>query len=321
MLLDALDPELARALAGSAPRDFAGIGIEGVRKNAAARRLAARQARTPDAQVTMADTATDAGTPLRIYRPALAESAGDGGAPRPVVLWFHGGGYILGGFEDNAELLEGFVVDTGCVAISVEYRLAPEHPFPAALDDARDALDWVIAQGELLGVDTARVAVAGGSAGAGLAACLALLTRDEGVHQLAFQLLMYPMLDDRATSVSSNMPTVAWTKAENDVSVKAYLGADRVASEVSPYAMAARASSVAGLPRTALLVGELDLFRDDIVAFASRLHAAGVSTELQVFAGLPHGPDSFAPEAAITRRFIRAVRDAFAAGIGVDHAC
>jgi acetyl esterase/lipase len=309
MLIDALDPELAAALKGSRPRDFAGLGIEGVRANAAERRRSAREARTPDPRVVMSDQVTESGIPVRIYRPVETRLG-----PGPAVLWFHGGGFILGGFEDNADLLEGFVVDTGCVAVSVEYRLAPEHPFPAAIDDAYLALQWLSAHAAELGVDPRRIAVAGGSAGGGLASCVALRARDSGQPHVALQLLMYPMLDDRATTTSSQMHTVGWTKGENDIAIEAYLGPESERDSLA-YAAAARAETLVGSPRTALLVGELDLFRDDVIAFASRLYEAGVSTDLRVVAGMPHTPDSFAPGAQLTKRFIGAVRDAFAVGI------
>ena len=134
MLVNFLDPELGAALAGTAPRDFAGLGIEGVRTNAAARRAAARVARLPDPRVVMAEHSTPGGVKLRRYEPAGSMPETLTANDRPVVIWFHGGGYMLGGYEDNAELLEGFVIDTGCVAISVEYRLAPEHPYPVLYD-------------------------------------------------------------------------------------------------------------------------------------------------------------------------------------------
>jgi acetyl esterase/lipase len=314
MSLHHLDPELGDALAGTPPRDFAGLGISGVRAGSAERRQAARAARTPDPRVAVHDVATDRGVPIRMYQPAAHTGPADEGwRDRPAVLWFHGGGYMIGGFEDNADLLEAFVVDTGCVALSVEYRLAPEHPYPAALDDAYDALDWARRNAAPLGIDQTRMSVAGASAGGGLAACLSIKARDLGEPTISFQLLVYPLLDDRQTTTSATMPTVFWTKVENDIALDAYLGDDR--SAVPPYAMAARADSLAGLPRTAMFVGELDLFRDDIIAFGQRLMAEGVSTDLRVIAGMPHAPENFAPTAAISRRFVAALREAFAVGI------
>ncbi len=309
--VDRLDPELAAVLAGIGPRDFAGLGIGGVRENARVKRAAARATRLANPRVAMSDV-TDGPVLLREYR--LADD--DRSALRPAVLWFHGGGYVLGGYEDNADLLEGFVVDTGCVAYSVEYRLAPEHPFPAALDDAIAAIDYVTFNSAQLGVDMSRIALAGGSAGGGLAACAALRCRDRGGPRIGLQVLMYPLLDDRAITPSTQLDTVVWTKEENLIALRAYLGGAYPDVDVAPYAIAARADDLTGSPRTAIVVGELDLFRDDAIAYAGRLYAADVSVELVIFPGAPHGLDSVAPTAAITERFVAAVRSAFAAGIG-----
>ncbi len=266
----------------------------------------------------MAECSTPGGVKLRCYEAAGSTPETLDANDRPAVVWFHGGGYMLGGYEDNADLLEGFVIDTGCVAISVEYRLAPEHPYPAALDDAYEALCFVHDTAADHAIDPARIAVAGGSAGGGLAACLALLSRDNDTVPVAFQLLIYPLLDDRATSTSAKMDTIVWTKPENAVGLTAYLGRDVGTDRVPQYAMAARAESLVGLPRTALFVGELDLFRDDVIAYASRLYSAGVSTDLRVVAGMPHAADGFAPDAAITKRFVGEIRSAFAAGINAS---
>lgn len=230
------------------------------------------------------------GLPLRVFTPS-----GDG--PHPAIYWLHGGGMIAGSVELDSAYCASLSVRTGAVVAAVDYRLAPEHPFPAPLDDALAGLQWLFASAVDLGVDRERVAVAGSSAGGGLAAGLALLNRDQDRLPLAFLYLMYPMLDPSHSSGSarefSGIPT--WNRAHSEFAWSCYLGSGGPAS---PYAAPALAEDLAGFPPVLLQTGELDLFRDEDISFGMRLLQAGVSTELHVYPGAYHGfelncPDSF----------------------------
>jgi acetyl esterase/lipase len=218
----------------------------------------------------------------------------------------HGGGHVLGAPEQDDPLLDGLVARTGCVALAVDWRRAPEHPYPAALHDCYAVLRAVA--GGLLGVDAdpARVVVAGASSGGGVAAGLALLARDRGEHALAGQLLVYPMLDDRELTVSSRTVTDrrVWNHESNRTGWSAYLGS-LADGDVPAYAAPARATDLSGLPPAWIATTELDLFRDEDVDYARRLLEARVATELHVYPGGVHGFDLFAPEAVLTRRFCR----------------
>jgi acetyl esterase/lipase len=191
------------------------------------------------------------------------------------------------------------------VVASVEYRLAPEHPFPAPVEDCYAALKWLVAQSTKLGVNTARIAIGGASAGGGLAAGLAVLARDRAEVEVAFQLLIYPMIDDRTiTPASATVPdTFVWTRENNLMGWRAYLGREPGGTDVSPYAAAARTTDLRGLPPAYIPVGDLDLFLDENMTYAQRLLAAGVPTELHVYPGAFHGFNGFVPNAEISRRF------------------
>jgi acetyl esterase/lipase len=239
------------------------------------------------------------GVPLRVHRPRGAVGA------RPCLLWLHGGGFVMGDCRMDDPELARWAEELGCVAVSVGYRLAPEHPYPAALDDAYAALRWVAANAGRLGVDPARIGVGGGSAGAGLAAALALLARDRGGPPLAFQYLDAPALDDRMATPSSGWEDASiWPAAANRFAWRAYLGAR--SGDVPAYAAPARADDLAGLPPAFVSVGGSDGFVDEDVAYAARLMRAGVPTELHVYPGAPHGFRL----AAGTRLAERAGRDA-----------
>jgi len=223
----------------------------------------------------------------------------------PALLWIHGGGYVLGSVERD-DLLAKHLARVGqCVVASVEYRLAPEHPFPAPVEDCYAALKWLSAQSAELGVHTSRIAIGGASAGGGLAAGLALLTRDRAEVEVAFQLLIYPMIDDRNIApASETVPdTFVWTRENNRMGWRAYLGREPGGADVSPYAAAARATDLTGLPPAYIPVGDLDLFLDENITYAQRLLAASVPTELHVYPGAFHGFNGFVPSAEISRRF------------------
>lgn len=234
--------------------------------------------------------------PLYIYRP------GPSAAPAPCILHIHGGGFVLGAPKDLEGLHRSLCADLRCLIVSVDYRLAPETPFPGAIEDCYAALAWIFDHAETLGLDLSRVGVMGESAGGGLAAGLALLARDRGQYSLAFQHLIYPMLDDRTGSTTPPHPTAGefiWNAHNNRFGWSALLGAAPGGAAVSPYAAAARADDLRRLPPTFIGVGALDLFVDENMDYARRLNRAGVNVELHVYPGAFHGFD-LAPSADVS---------------------
>ena len=233
-------------------------------------------------------------------------------APVGCLYFIHGGGMIFGGNRtggllgmlDHAERLKLAVV-------SVEYRLAPETPHPGPVEDCYAGLSWTVAHAAELGVDPARVIVGGASAGGGLAAAVALLARDRGAPALLGQLLVCPMLDDRNETPSSWQMAGQgiWDRAANDVGWTALLGEARGGPDVSPYAAPARATDLSGLPPAFVDVGSAETFRDEDVAYASRLWQAGGSAELHVWPGGFHGFTGAVPQAALSRAAVAAQRD------------
>lgn len=223
-----------------------------------------------------------------IYRPKAAAG------PLPCIFHVHGGGYV-GGTAGQMEFMHRPMAhDLGCMIISVEYRLAPETRFPGAVEDSYAALAWVNANAAELGVDKARIGVMGESAGGGLAAALALLVRDRGEYSFAFQHLIYPMIDDRTCVDPEPHPYVGefiWTPHNNRFGWAALLGVEPGSDGVSPYAAAARAESVEGLPPTFISTGALDLFLEEDLEYARRLMRAGVPVELHVYPGAFHAFD------------------------------
>jgi len=235
---------------------------------------------------------------VRVYRPA--RPAGD----LPVILHVHGGGMWLGDLESEHDLCRRLSEAVGAVVVSVDYRLAPESPYPAAADDCYAALQWVAGSARELGVDAARLAVFGGSAGGGRAIATALRARDLGGPAIRLLMAVYPMVDDRHETPSSrelaDLGGFVWDRAFNVEAWEWYL-AGRPADA---YAAPARATDLTGMPPTFVDVGELDLFRDEDVAFASALLAAGVPTELHVYPGAFHGSEAMVPDAELSRRIV-----------------
>lgn len=252
---------------------------------------------------------------VRVHRPS------SGAGPHPGLVWIHGGGMVIGTAAQDDRLCRAFVEATGCVVAAVNYRLAPEHPFPTPLEDCYAALAWLAADP---GVDPDRIAIGGASAGGGLAAGLALLARERGEVQPAFQLLVYPMLDDR-TALRTDIDEKhlrLWNNRSNAFGWTAYTGLPVGAPEVSPLAAPAREEDLAGLPPAWVGVGTLDLFHDEDVAFAERLRAAGVECKLDVVEGAFHGFDGMAPKAEVVRAFhtaqVEALRGAFASSVATE---
>ncbi len=224
----------------------------------------------------------------------------------PCVYSIHGGGYVMGSYTMDDARFDSGCPQLRCVGVSVEYRLAPETPYPGPVEDCYAGLAWVHAHARELGVDPARIGILGASAGGGLAAGLALLVRDRGELPVAFQLLIYPMLDDRQITPSSQVEAPIWNPAANEFGWRSYLGPLYGSDDVPPYAAAARATALEGLPPGYVMVGTVDGFYDEDVDYALRLNRAGVPTELHVYAGAPHGFDLMMPEAAVAKRARRA---------------
>ncbi|MEI4277982.1 alpha/beta hydrolase [Klenkia terrae] len=246
----------------------------------------------PDGRVPVVPVSPDVA--VRLFRPA-------GPGPFPALLWVHGGGLVLGTAATDDVFCRRVSEELGAVVASVEYRLAPEHPYPVPLEDCWTALTWLVGRAD---VDAGRVAVGGASAGGNLAAGAALLARERGV-ELAFQLLVYPMLDDRTTT-RTDLDTSAvriWTPGSNRFGWSAYLGGR---TEVPATAAPARAQDLAGLPPTWIGVGTDDLFHDEDVTHARRLREAGVDVELVEVPGAYHGFDAVQRSAPVSRDFTTA---------------
>lgn len=226
----------------------------------------------------------------------------DGHATGSAAVYLHGGGMVCGSVATYLPFVRRYVERSGVPMLAVDYRLAPEHPHPTPVEDCFAALQWLHAHAGDLGVDPARIAVMGDSAGGGLAAGVALIARDRGVP-LARQILVFPMLDDRTTVPDPELVDFAgWTYENNEMGWRALLGPAIGGPEVSPYAAPARATDLTGLAPTYLDVGELDIFRDENVEYCRRLGLAGVSVELHVHPGVAHGFDMTLADARVTQR-------------------
>ncbi|MFJ6512920.1 alpha/beta hydrolase [Streptomyces sp. NPDC091406] len=296
-----LDPEMAAALAAEplSHTVLDGLDREGL---AAVRAARANAGFPPPAEgVLVTDHRLPGPDPVRVrvYRPRAADPR-----PLPCLVWIHGGGMVLGTPEADDARVSRYVLEAGCAVVSVDYRLAPEHPYPGPVEDCYRALRWTAEQAVALGIDPERLAVGGISAGGGLAAATALLARDRGGPRPAFQLLLCPMLDDRNTTISSREFTeaVTWPRANNLYGWAALLGPSAGGDDVSPYAAPARATDLSGLPPAYVDVGELEVFRDECAQYALRLIAAGVSTEFHLWPGAFHGFDGTLPHLTLPRR-------------------
>jgi acetyl esterase/lipase len=298
-----LDPEIAAALAASpiGAIDFGSWDLETVPQMRAVMENMPRPELPPSPveprDVVVGETPDGHRPTVRVYEPE------GGGRARPCLYWIHGGGYLFGTALMREPRLERWCTELGCVVVSVEYRLAPESPYPAPLDDCYAGLAWTTAHADELGVDLGSVTIGGASAGGGLAAALALFARDRGEHAVAFQLLIYPMIDDRCVTASSEMVGApVWSRAANLLGWRAYLGKEPGGDDVPVYAAPARATDLSGLPPTFISVGTLDVFRDEDIQYAVRLLAADVPTELHVYPGAPHGFESIVPGAGVSQQ-------------------
>jgi acetyl esterase len=226
-------------------------------------------------------------------------------APAAALYWIHGGGFVLGDVDGDM-ITPTHIADTlGAVVVSVEYRLAPEHPFPAPVEDCYAGLTWMAEQAAELGIDRNRLAIGGLSAGGGLAAAVALMARDRGRPALCFQLLDIPELDDRlcTPSVKEYVDTPLWNHPNAILSWRAYLGPDHD-GETSPYAAPARAPDLSGLPPAYVVTCEFDPLRDEGIEYAQRLMQAGVPTELHHYPGTFHGASGAGVGTAIASRMV-----------------
>ncbi len=235
--------------------------------------------------------------PIRVHHPA---SIGD--EPRPAILWLHGGGFLLGSPKQDDALCRQIADELDAIVVAPVYRLSPKHSFPAALDDAYAALTWLAKRDD---VDAHRIAVAGASAGGGLAAQVALHARDQGQVHLAAQILVYPMLDDRTVNRTDLDESAfrLWDNRANRVGWSAYLGHEAGSANASPIAVPSRNEDLRGLPPTWIGVGSLDLFCEEDLAYAERLRAADVACETIVIDGVFHGFDGIVADSAATQRF------------------
>ncbi|CAM5285152.1 alpha/beta hydrolase [Streptomyces coeruleorubidus] len=236
---------------------------------------------------------------LLICRPTAPASAG----ARPVIYHVHGGGMVIGNSRVGVDVPLAWAQALDAVVVSVEYRLAPEHPYPAPIEDVYAGLLWTADHAAELGADPERIVIAGASAGGGLCAALALLTRDRKGPQPIGQVLMCPMLDDRNDTPSTYQMAGlgVWDRTANETGWTALLGARRGGPDVPAYAAPARAEDLSGLPPAFLDVGSAETFRDEVVAYASRIWQAGGVAELHVWPGGFHGFDGFAPQAALSQ--------------------
>ena len=236
------------------------------------------------------------GIGVRLFRPV-----GVAQEPTPALLWIHGGGYVIGTAQQDDALCRRFSNKLGITVAAVDYRLAPEYPYPAPLEDCYEALAWLAG---LPAVDSARVAIGGASAGGGLAAALALLARDRGEITPVFQLLAYPMLDDRSSQTAANPNYRLWSPSSNQFGWTAYLG------DADPQvAVPGRREDLSGLAPAWIGVGTHDLFHDEDLAYAERLNSAGVPCQVDIVAGAFHGFDQFVPKAQVSRGFFNSQCD------------
>ena len=233
----------------------------------------------------------------------------------PGLLYIHGGGFTIGNLDMEDGVCRQIVRDVGCVVVSVDYRLAPKHPFPAAPEDCYAALIWMATNAEPLGIDPARIGVRGGSSGGGLCAAVTLMARDRKTPPLIFQMPLYACLDDRHETRSSHQMAandMIWGRPLSLRGWKAYLGEE---GSASVYATPARVEDLSGLPPAYMMVGELDLLRDENIAYATRLMQAGVPTELHIYSGAFHGFEGMVRQADVSVRAVTSLTAALKRGL------
>jgi acetyl esterase/lipase len=302
-LTELLDPELKgpimAMLTQMPPTDFNDLPAARI---ASKQMFAAMKIRVPGVKTEDKKIPSPKGAPdvtVRIYRPEKQSKV------LPALLWIHGGGYMLGEIDQEDATAMNFTLAGECVVVSVEYRLAPENPYPAPLEDCYAALKWLSTHADELKIDRSRIGIGGASAGGGLASGLALLARDRKEVKTIFQLLVYPMINDcNIAPPNDTLPdALFWTRANNLMGWRSYLGCQPGGEGISCYAAAYRADNLEGLPPAYITVGDIDLFAQEDIIYAQRLIAAGVSTELHVYPGGCHAFDMLVPGADISKRF------------------
>lgn len=248
---------------------------------------------------------------IRIYKPVHQETE------LPVLLWIHGGGYIIGSIEDNDSLCVQVVKMANCVVVSVDYRLAPEHSYPAPLEDCYSVLKWIADNSTKLNIVVDRIGVAGASAGGGLTAGLTLLARDRAYPSICFQMPLYPMINDGNNTPSANEITegMIWNQKTNDFGWKCYLGDLYGSDSVPIYAAPARAEDYSNLPYTYTCVGQLDPFRDETLSYVAKLAQAGVDVEFHLYPGAYHGFEALNPQSELAQQVVREYVNAIKVGL------
>jgi acetyl esterase/lipase len=302
-VFDRIDPEQREALdqfLRMMPGGFSGIPDLSDRRAALAAAIADINATMPPREGVVSEDRLVPGPPgapdvrLRVYRPTIVSG------PLPAIYLIHGGGMSVGGIELDDDTAAMVCEAVNAIVVSVEYRLAPEHPYPAPVDDCYAGLVWMAENAHELGIDPTRLALFGGSAGGGLVIAMALMARDRSGPPVRFMMPFYPMIDDRNETPSSLeiVDDGLWNRAANIEAWGWYLAGQAA----DAYAAPARAADVSGLPPTFIDVGEVDLFRDEDVAFATRLLQAGVQVELHVYPGAFHAAEALAPAAELSKR-------------------
>lgn len=306
--LEAVAPELRAAAASVGALDLSAETLVALRS--------ARAANAPDLPAGVVRRTVQGMPTLPAVDVLIYDPYPENTEEKPVFLYMHGGGYVLSTAAESAGRLPGFAEACSCVVVSVDYRLAPETPFPGPMEDNLSALAWLYSQGKDWGMDRERIAIGGGSAGGGHAAQLSLAARDRDIP-IVFQVLIYPMLDDRTGGSHSVPPHIGhfvWNSAANEFAWDAYLGRNGEGAETPSGAVPARAADLSGLPPAWIGVGSVDLFFSENVEYARRLAEAGVPVELMVLPGGFHAFDIIAPDTGLSKRFTqswqRALRDA-----------
>lgn len=314
--LHLVDPAFHPIMSTIAKFDYSSADVAQVRASMTSASLARKGVEDPDIIVEDVDAVADGhSVSVRIYRPRQA------GRPMPALLAIHAGGFIFGAVERNDEFNARIAREMGCFVAAVRYRLAPETPFPGAIEDCYAALKWLDAQIGERGLAAGRLVVLGTSAGGGLAASIGLLARDRGEVTITAQILLSPMLDDRTCITKDINPFVGefvWNQDANRLGWRSWLGQEPGVGEVPPYAVPARAETLGGLPPTYISTSTLDLFLEEDIEFARRLMHCGVPTELHVYPGVFHGFMRLVPDAQVSRAAQRDLDNALRRALGTS---